>query len=273
MDIDLNEDLGGDFCMQHYGVNEYVHRANEAINDDVGIIDLPYAWDLNVQSVEGEEELFDLNVNAGFHFDDNENSKVGVQGVDVEIDFNNFKKSEVQIQGEGDVEVASDNIGNTEFEGEGNLGDDVDDDNDEDKELSPPLVDDEFDSIEEALQYYELYAKKTGFSVVKRSQHKKRGTQQTNHYTFACSKCKIVPAEIEGPIPERKRAAIGTGCSACMKVGDTDLTGTWVVKKILLEHNHDLVPETAFLISGIYISNVFQMKFLVLCECFLFHLC
>lgn len=78
-----------------------------------------------------------------------------------------------------------------DIEGE---GDDMDD---EDHVLNPPCVGDEFDSIEEAYQYYSLYAKQARFGVFKRSRHKKRGTNQVHQYVFACGKCRTEARHIE----------------------------------------------------------------------------
>lgn len=261
MDIDLNEFFGDELCIQYNGdevdeVNLYrfyedLHRENDVISDDVGIRE--FDWDLNTildvsqpetDNFQGEKS--NVNGNARVEVD-----VVGIRDFDLNLNMesvNNELDEEVEVQGERFVE-----------EVEAVVEDELDDMEDEDHELLPPAVGDVFDSIDEARQYYELYAKKIGFAVVKRSIHKKRGTAFVNHVTFACGKCKEPIRLEDGPVPQRNKGYIGTGCKACVKLGDSDLSGNWVVKKVILGHNHDLVPETAFLIAGFrYIPNQYQ---------------
>lgn len=51
-----------------------------------------------------------------------------------------------------------------------------------------PVIGMQFSSITEALVYYKEYAKRLGFAVVKRTNHKKGSC--CCHYSFACSKFK-----------------------------------------------------------------------------------
>ena len=214
MDIDLNDYNGEEVDeINLYRLFEDVHRANEAIDDDIGMRELTFEWDLNLEPSNNEGEV--LQQTGG--------------------------SCNGNAEGEGDVEI------------------EVDDTEDEDHELNPPSIGDEFDSVEEAYKYYQLYGKKCGFGVCKRSHHKKRGSTEIHHYTFSCSKFKMAVTHIDGPVPMKRRGNVGTCCKACIKLGDTDLSGTWVVKNVILEHNHELLPETTFLISGYrYIPNRYQ---------------
>lgn len=181
---------------------------------------------------------------------------MNVEYVDNEVDDVQHLQHEV-------AEVEVDPVANEEVGGNVNFEEhvqhEVDDMDDEEHELNPPCVGDEFDSVEEAYQYYSLFAKQVGFGVFKRSRHKKRGTDQVHQYVFACGKCRTEASHIDERIPEKKRASVSTGCNACLKLVDTDLVGTWVVKEVVLSHNHELVPDKAFLISGFrYIPNRYQ---------------
>lgn len=133
-------------------------------------------------------------------------------------------------------------------EAEINEGDLTENGDEEFHDLKPPVVDDFFETLEEACQYYELFGKQSGFGVFKRSCHKNKDLSQ--HYTLACSKCKKPRTSIEGRMPKRRRVYVGTGCKACIKLRSTEITGGWVVVEVKLEHNHVLQPESAFLISG-----------------------
>lgn len=232
MDFDLNQqccESRFEDCdeVNLYRLFEDIHRANERIDDDVGMKELRYDWDLNIDYVENEGEV------------------VGCDGVPfVEGQVEN---ADVEVHVEGDIGC------------EVNLESEDHEIDDDDHELIPPCVGDEYDCIEEAYQYYILFAKQCGFSVLKRSRHKKRGTDQVHQYVFACSKCRKEQTHIDERVPEKKRAAVPTGCNACLKLVDRDLNGKWSVKHINLEHNHELVPDKAFLISGFrYIPNQYQ---------------
>jgi FAR1 DNA-binding domain len=84
----------------------------------------------------------------------------------------------------------------------------------------PPSVRMEFDSIEEALQYYQLYDKQLGFGVFKRSSHKK--DEDIYHCSFACLKHKksVIKDCDQSSIPERHRAVVRTKCKTGIIIGD-----------------------------------------------------
>lgn len=97
----------------------------------------------------------------------------------------------------------------------------------------------EFDSVDEALLFYKVYGFKSGFGVVKRTNHKKEGP--CYHYAFACNKWKK-PEErdfSQPPLPERKRPLLGTECKAMISISDLNLNNGWVITKVQLEHNHE----------------------------------
>lgn len=86
----------------------------------------------------------------------------------------NMDASSFVDQGEGEREEE----GEGETDGDGTLL------------VSAPAVGDEFDSVEEAFQYWRLYGKQTGFGVCKRSNHRKG--EHIVHYSFACTKYRKV---------------------------------------------------------------------------------
>jgi FAR1 DNA-binding domain len=125
--------------------------------------------------------------------------------------------------------------------------------------VNAPSVGMEFDSIEEALLYYQLYGKQLGFDICKRSSHKKG--EDIYHCSSACIKHKksVIKDCDESSIPERRRAIVGTECKAGITIGDNGFTGTWVVCTINLEYNHDLNPDSSFFIPSYrYIPIRFQ---------------
>ena len=73
--FDLNEKVGGDFSIEDTNADpdevdiyrhfEEQHRVNEALNDDVGLRENIFGWDLNVEAIDeltgnGDEEFHDL---------------------------------------------------------------------------------------------------------------------------------------------------------------------------------------------------------------------
>lgn len=199
MGFDLNEKAGDDLCLENsngeidevgiYRHFEEQYRGNEVLNDDVGVRENIYGWNLNV------EALDELN------------------GLEDQV--------ETDVNGRVDDQVESVDV--------------ISDGDDRIHDLSPPGVDDWFETLEEACKYYELFGKQSGFGVLKRSNHKNKDLSQ--HYTLACSKCKKPKTSNEGRIPKR-RVVVGTGCKACIKLKNTDITGGWVVVEVYLEHNH-----------------------------------
>jgi len=132
--------------------------------------------------------------------------------------------------------------GQGEVDGEGEV--------DETIIVNSPAVGDEFDSSDDAYHHWQLYGKQTGFGVCKRTNHKK--DDYIYDYHFACSKYKK-PWErsVDGePESERRRPTVGTHCKAFLKVSDYDQNGKWVVRAVNLEHNHELLPESSFLIPA-----------------------
>jgi len=84
---------------------------------------------------------------------------------------------------------------------------------------------------------------------VKRTNHKK--DSHCYHYSFACNKFKK-PEERDcdkPPLPDRKRPCLGTECRARISITDSDFVNRWVLSKVVLEHNHDLVPKTSYKIT------------------------
>lgn len=236
--FDLNEKFGDDLLMQNangevdevylYRYFEDVHRANEVVNDNVGIRENIFDWDLNVDAaVEVETEDFQAV---------EEEEVREVETVDV-VDA---AGEEETVDVDAAVEEETVDVVDEEYH-----------------EISAPQVGDRFDSIDEAFKYYQLFSKQVGFGIIKRSNHKKGN--QINHCCFACCKQKDCKVYVDGPFPERDRPVVGTGCKACLKLKDLDLSGKWVVVEVILDHNHVLQPESSFLISGFrYIPKRYQ---------------
>lgn len=102
-----------------------------------------------------------------------------------------------------------------------------------------PCVGIEFNSHEEAYDYYNRYAFDVGFSVRKNTTNKSRITGKLIGQTFCCS--------FEGnrdsrakPVEERTRniADTRTGCKAKMTVRKNKTGEKWSITKFVKDHNH-----------------------------------
>jgi FAR1 DNA-binding domain len=192
---------------------------------------------------------FDLNESYGGQLSDNDEYTYELN-LNLDAPF-------VDDNVEGKIIDKEDEGGDGEVEGEGEG--DVDDMDNKIFIVNVLSVGMKFNSIEEALQYYQLYDKQLSFGVCKRSSHK--NGEDIYHYSFACLKHKkyVIKDCDKSSIPERRRAVVRTECKASITIGYNDFIGTWVVCTINLEHNHDLNPDSSFLIPSYrYIPIRFQ---------------
>ncbi|XP_078152577.1 protein FAR1-RELATED SEQUENCE 6-like [Carex rostrata] len=121
-------------------------------------------------------------------------------------------------------------------------------DPDEIRFIAPPAIGDKLDSIVEAYLYWQMYGYQTGFGVNKRTFHK-NGDIFVD-YKFACNKFKDVKECIPdiAPFPKRRRPLVHTKCPVYMRIMYSTITDRWEVSDMELTHNHDLNPESSFLI-------------------------
>ena len=127
-------------------------------------------------------------------------------------------------------------------EGENNEGENV-----EVQEVNEPFEGMVFRSIDEAHCFYKKYALKLGFGVVRRNLHRK-DDEDIYHCLFVCNKFrKTLQTDCDRPpISQRRRPLVGTQCKALMGITDHELKGKWVIYKLELQHNHELIPQYSF---------------------------
>ncbi|MCL7034273.1 hypothetical protein MKW94_017893, partial [Papaver nudicaule] len=104
-----------------------------------------------------------------------------------------------------------------------------------------PNVGMEFQTIDDAWEFYKIIGKETGFPVMKYASVKnKRGGARS--YTFACARAGKHDFTSEKPL--RPQATIKYGCTTKL-VLRLDCQFGYVINQLVLEHNLELKPEYA----------------------------
>lgn len=125
--------------------------------------------------------------------------------------------------------------------------------------VSPPRLGDDFYSIEEAHTFFKLYGFQSGFGVCKKTTYK-NGSVVVG-CRFQCVKFRAKQEKVnEGErFPERRRPSGNSNCKVFMTVKYSELTGSWRVISLQLEHTHELTPGSSFLIPAYrYITKRFK---------------
>lgn len=99
---------------------------------------------------------------------------------------------------------------------------------DEGESSLEPYVGLEFDSAEDAREFYSLYAQRMGFKIRTGQLYRSRTNGSVSSRRFVCSK-------------EGFQLNSRTGCPALIRVQRRD-SGKWVIDLFLKDHNHDLGP-------------------------------
>ncbi|XP_042477748.1 protein FAR1-RELATED SEQUENCE 1-like [Macadamia integrifolia] len=116
-------------------------------------------------------------------------------------------------------------------------------------EIEVPSIGKEFDSTDQAYDFYNLYARKKGFSIRKqRIERTRKGIVRLKR--FVCSKEGYRRVDSHTQHVKKSRAITRTGCQARMVLKLTN-NEMWLVTELECKHNHPLVPEgKAFLLRS-----------------------
>lgn len=101
----------------------------------------------------------------------------------------------------------------------------------------------EFDSEEASRIFYNSYARRLGFSIRASTYHRSRRDGSIICRQIVCSRQGFHHSRDRGSKNKQKRPRVveRVGCKAMIVVKKQD-SGTWIVSKLLKEHNHELVP-------------------------------
>lgn len=113
-----------------------------------------------------------------------------------------------------------------------------------------PRVGMEFDSVEDASNFWLQYGEKMGFNVCKHYENKSKDGQVTSR-RFVCSKEGFRQPDKRDHLTTNSRAERRTGCKARIGIILIRSTGKYQVHDFVSEHNHVLhPPETSHLLSS-----------------------
>ncbi|KAJ7951918.1 FAR1-related sequence [Quillaja saponaria] len=118
----------------------------------------------------------------------------------------------------------------------------VDDHNGESqgKDYLPPVVGMEFDSYDDAYNYYNSYAKDLGFAIRVKSSWTKRNSKEKRGAVLCCN-CEGFKTIKEA---NTRRKETRTGCLAMIRLRLVE-SNRWRLDEVKLEHNHSFDPERA----------------------------
>ncbi|XP_028766387.1 protein FAR1-RELATED SEQUENCE 8-like [Neltuma alba] len=108
------------------------------------------------------------------------------------------------------------------------------------KECPPPVVGMEFETYDDAYNYYNSYAKELGFAIRVKSSWTKRNSKEKRGAVLCCN-CEGFKTVKEA---NSRRKETRTGCLAMIRLRLVE-SNRWRVDEVKLEHNHSFDPERA----------------------------
>ncbi|XP_038877145.1 protein FAR1-RELATED SEQUENCE 8-like isoform X1 [Benincasa hispida] len=109
-----------------------------------------------------------------------------------------------------------------------------------DKDYPPPVAGMEFESYDDAYNYYNCYAKELGFAIRVKSSWTKRNSKEKRGAVLCCN-CEGFKTLKE---VNSRRKETRTGCLAMIRLRLVEFN-RWRVDEVKLEHNHSFDPERA----------------------------
>ncbi|KAH7565006.1 hypothetical protein JRO89_XS09G0105800 [Xanthoceras sorbifolium] len=182
-----------------------------------------------------------------------EGSDLGIDGNDLDIESNDLdiEDNEPEIESDGveiegnDLENDCKQILNTEGNDHENERDDgtvvgIQNDISQGNNYPPPVIGMEFESYDDAYNYYNCYAKELGFAIRVKSSWTKRNSKEKRGAVLCCN-CEGFKTVKEA---NSRRKETRTGCLAMIRLRLVE-SDRWRVDEVKLEHNHLFDPERA----------------------------
>ncbi|XP_059645860.1 protein FAR1-RELATED SEQUENCE 5-like [Cornus florida] len=106
-----------------------------------------------------------------------------------------------------------------------------------------PKLNMQFDTEDEAYDFYNAYGGKVGFSIHKNYANKSRKTRNITTSKFLCSKQGFRVKDKKDIYTRKPRAETRTGCGALMQIRYDCEKGKYVVYNFIESHNHPMIIE------------------------------
>lgn len=197
---------------------------------------------------QNSEQLFDDECNDL----DIEGSDLGIDSNDLDLEGNDLdiEGNELEIESDG-LEIEGNDFDSDSKQILDGKSDDYGNDRD-DRTLvdarhtsagngySPPVVGMEFESYDDAYNYYNCYAKELGFAIRVKSSWTKRNSKEKRGAVLCCN-CEGFKTIKEA---NSRRKETRTGCLAMIRLRLVE-SNRWRVDEVKLDHNHLFDPERA----------------------------
>lgn len=176
------------------------------------------------------EQLFEIEGNEPeSERDDTSDQLFDIQSNDHENDGGDINEHLFEIEGT-DHESSRDDRTIIDYQNGGS----------QEKAYPPPVVGLEFDSYDDAYNYYNCYAKELGFAIRVKSSWTKRNSKEKRGAVLCCN-CEGFKTIKEA---NSRKKETRTGCLAMIRLRLVE-SNRWRVDEVKLEHNHLFDPERA----------------------------
>lgn len=227
--------------------------------------DSPNSEDL-IEKVEDQEddgeELFEIDGNDhesdcqhGFVIEVNDHQNDHDQFFEIDTNIHEDNEQVLELEhGSGSEQVIEVEVSNAEGDtlqvldidasdrennqGNNTLSVDNEDSLSQEKYYPPPVVGMEFESYDDAYNYYNCYAKELGFAIRVKSSWTKRDSKEKRGAVLCCN-CEGFKTFKEAT---NRRKETRTGCLAMIRLRLVE-SNRWRVDEVKLEHNHLFDPE------------------------------
>ncbi|KAJ0076300.1 hypothetical protein Patl1_34596 [Pistacia atlantica] len=163
---------------------------------------------------------------------DIEGNELEIESDGLEIESNDFENDSKQILETGNHCHENDGDDRTALNGQSDVS--------QANEYPPPVVGMEFESYDDAYNYYNCYAKELGFAIRVKSSWTKRNSKEKRGAVLCCN-CEGFKTIKEA---NSRRKETRTGCLAMIRLRLVE-SNRWRVDEVKLEHNHLFDPERA----------------------------
>ncbi|WRX27357.1 FAR1 DNA binding domain - like 10 [Theobroma cacao] len=192
--------------------------------------------DLDITIEEGSQNSEQLFEDDGNELE-MEGNELEIEGNDIDIESNGLEIEgnglDIESNGLQDCDQMLEIEDNHENDGDETTAVAVENGISQGKDYPPPVVGMEFESYDDAYNYYNYYAKELGFAIRVKSSWTKRNSKEKRGAVLCCN-CEGFKTIKEA---NSRRKETRTGCLAMIRLRLVE-SNRWRVDEVKLEHNH-----------------------------------